>query len=147
MAGKFRSLARWFVWLLIIFLVGCGPPKPKFQAGEWHIQTTTKVLNARHNMMDYATTHCLSSSNYIPYSAGQPRGLNGCEASNIKVVANTVTWQTRCVTDKLIAHGNGEVVYDDDKLTGTFEVKVKGDKVDLHMIRSLTGQLVGECDK
>ncbi len=95
----------------------------------------------------FMTSTCLTQSDPVPNTAQ----LNEkCDTTNYKVTGSTVVWTSRCVDNKSITEGDGEIRYKDKTYDGRLHMKrtFSDPKVQqVTMTYMLIGNYIGRCPR
>jgi hypothetical protein len=119
---------------------------PDIKEGLWELsfQSQITALPTPMPSVAYTSEQCLSKK-----TAADPQTLlqnNHCEISNLNQQADRVTWQMRCQQQGIEMTGDGNVSYQHESFSGTFNMNMQGEGAGAMKITTqTTGRYLGMC--
>lgn len=120
-------------------LVSAGTD-PNIQEGEWKITVNFEIPGMPMKMPPNTYTQCIKKDQPVPKSE-KPNQV--CEAKDIKVQGNTVTWSVTCTNRGGKMTGKGVVTYEGDKMEGKMTMTMEGQGA--NMVSEYQGVRIGDC--
>jgi len=120
-----------------LFAMSAAVPQAPRQDGQWEIKAQMETAEP------LTTTQCVSKEdaknpqNFLPTGGN----ANGCKVSDYKVEGNTTTFSLTCDGPPQFS-GVGEIVYGQDRYTGSMKMDVGGQTLTVTYSAKRTGDCI-----
>jgi hypothetical protein len=120
--------------------------KGNMKPGQWHIRVTHEMQGAPFSPPTTELDKCIT-----PEQADDPKSMvkeqnKDCEAADVKIDGNKVTYKVTCHSHGATQTGVGEMIYKGDSYSGTMTVEMDNPRFGhMKMINHVTGTRTGDC--
>jgi len=111
--------------------------EPNIRPGLWEWRSNMEMAGMPYAMPEHVHQECLTREQLVP----KDQQDQGCAMTDVRIEASRVTWNVSCNTPDGSMTGAGEMEYQGDTATGTFNMQGAG----VQMLTRLQGRRLGDC--